>query len=225
MFGSTWGMRPAAACALVLGGTLLSVRVWSAFKSNVLPLDDQGANLALSIQLMEAGGFPGFLTGCWTGTYQEARRHPLLPMLLSSWAVRDSAFFDRACVVMLFLSALAWIAFFLLIARLHDHLEAFVSLGWISVLAAPPLYASRIGPEALLAPLSGAAWVLSSSAQPAAGYAAGACLGLGYLLKGTGLLFALACLFGAWLGSRDSSQALRIVGSFLFISSPLLVRN
>ncbi|MFH1724256.1 MAG: glycosyltransferase family 39 protein [Elusimicrobiota bacterium] len=215
----------AVGCLLALAGALFFARAWWFVTANSLPMDDQGVDLALSVQLRESGGWAGFLSGCVRGSYREANRHPLLPLLLSPWASRDPVFFDRARAAGMIMALLSWGLLFWTLARLEGKSTSLAALAWMAVIPSTARYAGLVGPESLLAAATAAGWLLLRSRRPAAGYAAGVCLGLGFMLKATGLLFAVACLLGAWLGGQSKRQLLRTATGFLLVASPLIIRN
>lgn len=221
-------MRPhsallGAALGLALASAALSARRhWAA---EGLPWGDQGANLALAIELRESGGWTGWLSACLGGTYREANRHPLLPLLLAPAADRDPAFFPRARAAAAGLAAAGAALWVLLAARAAGWPAALAALG---LLAAAPAWAGRlvlVGPEALLAPLAGAAWLAAGRPTAASGAASGALLGAFYLLKGSALPWAAGLLAGAALGGARRPPLAAAAGAFLAVCAPLLIRD
>ncbi len=218
-------LKRVAGAVVVLCAALFLCRTAAFFRDHTLPLNDQGANLELALRVHEAGGWTGWITDCLSGSYMEANRHPLVPLLLHPWARREARFFDAARLLCGILAATGWTLFFLVLVRKDGIKTALAAAACLALIPDTARFAITVGPECLLPQFCGTAWLLLSVDDRRAAWAAGALLGLAYLLKGSALLFAVCCLAGAWLGKAPRKNLLRAGAGFLAAASPLILRN
>ena len=100
------------ALLLLISGTFLLVGLDRVNEATNPGFEDTPAFLQVALFIKDNGGASNFLHLCLTGAYKAAVQKPLYPLLLSTFASRDLAFFDEARVFSLVMGLLVIIALF-----------------------------------------------------------------------------------------------------------------
>ena len=233
-----------AGVALSLFGVLLFAvnTYWVSQHQDTPDDDDQAAFLVDAREIHAHGGLTGLWSDLWSGRFEEANRHPLLPALLS---LHPSLPFGRGVTGLL--AGISMGVVLPLVWRRMGPLTAGVLAVLLGTNAAWLYHAPRVVCESLLTGLAGLAWLAMmspreetptltpqpSSLNPQRSLLVGVLLGLTYLTKGTGLLLlagvVLACgVLAVWSRSERRRVFVSTTGlvlAFLITASPLLVRN
>ncbi len=233
-----------AGVALILFGVLLFAvnTYWVSQHQDTPDDDDQAAFLRDAREIHDHGGWTGLWRDLWSGRFEEANRHPLLPALLS---LNPTLPFGRGVTGLLALLSMGVVL--PLVWRRMGPLTAGVLAVLLGTNGAWLYHAPRVVCESLLTGLAGGAWLAMmsshrdtptltphpSSLDPERAILIGALLGLTYLTKGTGLLLLAGAtlasgILGAWHRNerrRGTVSTIALVLAFLITASPLLVRN
>ncbi|NOS78168.1 MAG: glycosyltransferase family 39 protein [Nitrospira sp.] len=224
----TWA---SIALLLLISGTFLFVGLDSVNEATEPAFEDTPAFLQVALFIKENGGVSNFLHLCLTGAYTAAVQKPLHPLLLSTFASRDMAFFDKAKVVSLAMGIFAIIALFYVARDLYGESVAFLATGGVALNETMIRISSHVQCETtlMLFMLLSLYCMMKGLDQGRYWILAGVFAGLSYMTKGTGLLLVLVFM-GATL-VLVGPKALRsrhfwaFVAVFFLISSPLIVRN
>lgn len=193
--------------------------------------EDTAAFLQVALYLKDNGGVSSFLYNCLTGDYKSDIQKPLYPLLLSTFASRDMAFFDKAKVASLAMGVFSIFALFCVARELYGEPVAFLASGGVALNGTMIRISSHVQCETTLMLFmllslycmmkgleNGRYWIL-----------AGVFAGLSYMTKGTGLVlvpvFMSATLMIVGPKVLRSRHFWAFVTVFLLISSPLIVRN
>jgi len=208
--------------ALLLVGHFLALG-WRGLLANTnSDSGDQGAFLELGLAIREGRALT------------DGNRHPLFPLLIAPFAVRDWPYFTTAKLLSLGAGGLALFAIYFLGGRLYGRRAALLTLALLNINQELLDQTPQVLCEALLVLTFFAAWyamvrTLEKPASVKTGAVAGALAGWAYLTKGTGQLLIATFLLTAFLLYR--TRAFRqpgiwaFLGAYALIASPLLVYN
>lgn len=179
---------------------------------------DQNADLAQALRVREQGELT------------DGSRSPLLPLLLAPSARRTPDFFVDARLIAVGLAALALVGFYLAVRRAFS--PGLALLASLALWVEWRFQARRICPEPLLALLlvlavAALAHLPSSPRPRRLALAAGVCLGLAWLAKGSAVLsLGVAVVWLAATLRRRALPHLALLGlAFVVVASPLLGWN
>jgi len=183
---------------------------------------DQGAFLKLGMAIREGRALT------------DGNRHPLFPLLIAPFAVRDWPYFTTAKLLSLGAGGLALFAIYFLGGRLYGRRAALLTLALLNLNRELLDQTPQVLCEALLVLTFFTAWyamvrALERPASVKTGAVAGVLVGLAYLTKGTGQLLTAAFLLTALF--LYQAQVVRqpgvwaFLGGYVLIVSPLLVYN
>ncbi|HEY65898.1 MAG TPA: glycosyltransferase family 39 protein [Caldilineae bacterium] len=227
-----WATWLAGLAGLFLVLSIYTLRVEPELARNTWATDDEIAYLNGGIEIRERWGGPvGLLRGLLDGTFTRAERGPLYMALLSTFAERSLAMFDRARALDFWLG-LAGLTFIFLAAWRWYGLILGIALGL--VLATNPHYLNSVavvGAEVIFIPLVALTLlVLARGMRHPAWLPIGfALVGLSFLAKSNGFFLIVPALL-AWAVARGRrfwrEQTLWLaLAAFLLIASPLMIRN
>jgi len=216
------GLIACAAAVLIV----FCIAVSKQRSANSLPRHDQGEQLSLAISMHRSGGAWGLLGRCLRGTYREANRHPLLPLILSPWATPAAGFFSRACTIGLVVFLLGFSVYLLLLYKMEGWRITVITGLLFLLFPDTARFATQVAPEALLAVTCAVGWLLLRGGHDRHKLAAGAAFGFAYLLKASIVPFFIAALIALYICDlrRRRSMTLIIAG-FVAVCWPLLWRN
>lgn len=212
----------AALLALLLTGHFLLVGWGSVLANTSSDSGDQGAFLEIGLAIREGRALT------------DGNRHPLFPLLISPFAVRDWPYFTTAKLLSLGTGGLALLAIYSLGQRLYGRTAGLLTLALLNINQELLDQTPQVLCEALLLLTFFIAWyaVVRSLERPPsvkAGAVAGALTGLAYLTKGTGQLLTATFLLTAILlyraGALRQPGVWAFLGGYLIIASPLLAYN
>jgi 4-amino-4-deoxy-L-arabinose transferase-like glycosyltransferase len=219
------------ALLLLISGTFLLAGLDSVNEAVDPVFEDTAAFLQVALYLKDNGGVSSFLKNCLTGEFKSDIQKPLYPLLLSTFASRDMAFFDKAKVASLVMGVFALVALFYAARDLYGEPVAFLATGGVALNETMIRISSHVQCESTLMFFmllslycmmkgleNGRYWLL-----------AGVFAGLSYMTKGTGLLlvpvFMSVTLMIVGQKVLRSRHFWAFVAVFFLISSPLIVRN
>jgi len=219
------------ALLLLICGTFLLAGLDSVNEALDPGFEDTAAFLQVALYLKDNGGVSSFLYNCLAGDFKSDIQKPLYPLLLSTFASRDIAFFDKAKVASLTMGVFAIIALFYVARNLYGEPVAFLATGGVALNETMIRISSHVQCETTLMLFmllslycmmkgleNGRYWIL-----------AGVFAGFSYMTKGTGLVlvpvFMSATLMIVGPKVLRSRHFWAFVAVFFLISSPLIVRN
>ena len=235
--------------AAMATGTFLFIATWRASQQTAYGTNDQAAYMELAREVRTQGGPLATIQRLYQGTYTEANRHPLYPMVLSITDGFDAGKQLSIGLGLITIAVLTW-----MVARRFCWLVAGLFSVALATNGAFCRVATLVTCEMLLLLFSAAAWLVllpkrsdfSDGARDLAEadkvrffpsyfqtFCAGMLLGLAFMTKGTGLfLFVgmLAWIGVQWVGRRRSlkstaTHTLVAITAFVLFASPLLTRN
>ncbi len=193
--------------------------------------EDTKFYLGEALELAERGGLRAFVASCFEGSWTEDNRHPLYLMLLVPWAGSTNAMLLASKLVSFVGAALALLVVLRACRRRGGELGALAAGALLVTNASFVEFAVLTACESWWILFAVLALDLATREDEERGtlrwLAAGACLGLAFLAKGTAVLLALALgLAILWNRRRASWRALLPLAlGFLATGLPLLVRN
>ena len=193
--------------------------------------EDTTGFLAMALYLKDSGGITNFLHLCFSGEYKSVIKHPLYPLLLSTFASREPIFFERAKLLSLFIGWMVVIALFYVTKDLYGGPVAYIASVLLIVNTTFLRMSSHVACETLLIffIFLSVYWMVKGLDNTKYWIWAGISGGLAYMTKGTGLLlipiFATVAFLS--LGAKPiRTKHFWIFFVLFFITcSPLIVRN
>lgn len=192
---------------------------------------DTTGYLGEALFIKNHGGIVNFINLCVTGLYKQANQHPLYILLLVPFASADISFFITAKLVSILFGLLSLITVFIIAKKMFGNIAAsFAVLGFLlnSVFLEQT---AIVASESLLILMSTLTiyFIIKGFENNRLWIIAGVCLGLAFLAKGSALFlipgFVLSLLITYKLKFLSNKYVWLFAGSFLLISSPLLIRN
>lgn len=220
-----WGI---VACAILLGFLLIG---YAALREADNPAwQDTVGFLSHGLYIAEHGGAWGALREAYAGVFPIVERHLLYPMLLAPFAERSPQFFLSAKGVNLALGVLVLASLMWMARRRYGPWAALLAGAMYAVSSSLVIASSHVNCEPLLVLCILWMWWWMVSGMSVRRWAlAGACGGLAFLTKGSGLLVLGAVGCALLLQWRWRVVALKPVWAFalaaLATMSPVLVRN
>ena len=220
-----------AVIMVVLIVTYLIVGVLKVNEANDPGFEDTSPYLQIALFVKDHGGAIRFLTLCLDGEYKADGQYPLYPLLLSSLASREPAFFERARITSMLTGLVILIVFFLITRDLYGTTTACLAAVLLQLNETFLRVASHVQGETLLIlfVVLSLYWMVKGTADARYWGWAGIAGGFAYLAKGTGLLlvplFVTVVLFHSGMKVFKIRHFWMFFVGFLIVSSPLLVRN
>lgn len=199
---------------------------------NTNPNDmDTHLYLADSIHIKDNGGIFNFLNFCMSGNYREADRHPVYLLYLSVLASRGLSFFPIAKLMTLLTGLVLVISVYLIAQKHFGEITGIIAVLLLifnkQIVYLSSMVVSTI-PYSIFVILS---WhyITSGFKHNRLWITAGIFVGLAYMTKGSGLFVIFAFIITLFVVYKWRFVLNRFVWTFvicfLFISSPLIVRN
>jgi len=221
-------------------GLLLILFIISAYYSHsrnlVCAKKDQSAYMDTAIWLKEHGGAGSFLPLCWKGEYQEANRHPLYILFLSTFAAKDIRFFTKAKILTSIIAFIFFMVFFLTVKKELGFMVSAISTSLLITSNVFTQYLSFVTCEYTFITFTFLTWYFTAKGfdNNKLWIWGGFFNGLAYMSKASGQFFLLTfVLTFLIIGLKSGDLKINLKNkyfylyliAFLAVSSPLLIRN
>ncbi len=177
------------------------------------------------------GGVPGFLNLCLTGRYTQANQHPLYILLLTPFASTNISFFIVAKIISFLIGLIFLVVLYFIAKKMFGNLVGFVAVFGLVLNILFIKWTTLVACESLLILFSLICMycIIEGFNNNKYWAYAGIFAGLAYLTKGTSLIllpgFGLAAIVIYKFGILKNKYFWSFFLLFIFISSPLLIRN